>query len=122
MRSFKGLTQVKLAAKAGIQQSSLSDIETGETNAKDVKAPTLSALAKALGTNPGYLLTGKETPVEPQAVTVEESELLAIYRQLGPWQQASLIGAARGMIEATPPTPSAHLHRPNSSAPQKSHK
>lgn len=103
LRVTKGLSQTQLAKLAGIKQSSLSHIETGETSIENVKAPTLAALAKALETNPGYLQTGQATPVAPEVVSVEEAELLAIYRQLPAPQQ--LLGAARGMLELTAQKP-----------------
>lgn len=68
-RELKGLSQQQLATAAGIKQSSLSEIETGET--KSPAGDTLIALAAHLGVRPEYLQTGKlpkdfGRPVDPR--------------------------------------------------------
>ena len=45
-REFRGLTQARLAAKAGMSQADISRLERGEQGAR---ATTLCALAEALG-------------------------------------------------------------------------
>ena len=47
IRKSKGLTQVELAAKAGIQQRTLSKIENGQTK---TEISTLFSICSALGT------------------------------------------------------------------------
>ena len=93
MRKAKGMTQMQLCKLAGITQGTLSPLERGDT--KKVQASTLLQIAKALGVNVEYLRTGAETPVQPQMVTVEESELLALYRELPKDQQEKLLSHAR---------------------------
>lgn len=107
LRKALGLRQTVLAKRAKISQSALSDIENDVTTPKDVKAPTLAGLAKALGTNPGYLVSGKDTPVAPEVLTVEEAELVAIYRELArAGKGGALLGAGRGMLEHADQKPS----------------
>jgi transcriptional regulator with XRE-family HTH domain len=106
LRKLRGMSQVALAKKAGIKQSSLSDIETGETTADNVKAPTMMGLAKALETNPGFLRSGQETPVKPETLSPEEAELIAVYRELGKVEnglQGRLLERARGMLDIAAP-------------------
>ncbi len=54
LRRGSGLTQVELAGKAGISQSTIAQIETGEP--KTPHPRTLKKLAEALGVRPFELL------------------------------------------------------------------
>ena len=82
LRKARAWTQQELAKKAKVGQSSLSDIETGTTKVKEVKAETIKGLANAFGVNPAFLLTGKDSPVVPENLTPEESEVVALHREL----------------------------------------
>jgi transcriptional regulator with XRE-family HTH domain len=107
LRTTKGLNQAALAKKSGVAQSTIAELETGTNKGKKTAARTLSKLAAALGTNANYLMTGRDSPLEAEIPTVEESELLAIYRELEKHGRgASLIGAARGMLDALNAKPS----------------
>jgi transcriptional regulator with XRE-family HTH domain len=53
LRSERALTQSKLASKAGISQSYLSEIESGT---KRLSAPAAEKVSRALGVDPGVLL------------------------------------------------------------------
>lgn len=107
LRKAKDWSQVELAARTGIKQPSISDIERGETTPENISAVVLLALAKRLGVNPQFLLTGEEMPSAPEHPSIEESELLAIYRELSKSGKAgALLGAARGMLEEANPKPS----------------
>ncbi len=79
-RDLRKMKQVPLAKAAKITQSSLSDLETGET--KEVSGPVLIGLAKALKVRPEWLMTG-ELPMEPESepLTPDERDLLALYRE-----------------------------------------
>ena len=68
LRKARKLSQKALCEVAGIKQSSLSDIETGETSAQELKALTLLGLAKGLRADPEFLLTGKGDPLQYQLV------------------------------------------------------
>lgn len=52
LRKYRGLTQVDLAAAAGISRPYLAEIETGK---KDGSIRAMKALAKALAVPPGLL-------------------------------------------------------------------
>ncbi len=106
LRRALGLSQILLAQKVKIGQSSISDIEQNVTKPAEVKATTLSGLAKALGVNAGFLINGKDTPVEPTVLSVEESELVGVFRALTPKGKRVLLGAARGILAEDSPHPS----------------
>lgn len=59
LRVSKRLTQVELASRLGIKQSSLAYIENGRT--KTVRGTTLDALARELSSTTGYLLNGSQS-------------------------------------------------------------
>jgi transcriptional regulator with XRE-family HTH domain len=58
-RDAAGLTQVELAALAGLRQAELSKIERGKRNAS---AATVAALARALGVTSDSLLLAPAKP------------------------------------------------------------
>jgi transcriptional regulator with XRE-family HTH domain len=107
LRRGKGLNQAQLAKRASIAQPSLSQIETGDT--RTLRGPTLMNLAKALEVNPHWILTGRDSLVEPQSLTVEESELLTLFRTLQDVDQDRLVSFARTMVQSTT-TPPSRLH------------
>jgi transcriptional regulator with XRE-family HTH domain len=113
MRKAKGLTQIQLAGRAQITQGTLSSLERGDT--VKVQASTLLQLAKALGVNVEYLRTGAETPVLPEMVTVEEAELLHLFRELPVEDQEHLLRQVRhihNLIERAAGTPSNPFRKP----------
>lgn len=70
------LTQVEVAKRAGISQSSLSDIEKVTKNPSVI---TIELIASALSCSIADLLGDSETSVAP---TPDENELLDLYRLL----------------------------------------
>ena len=54
LRQAKGMTQVELAERTGIDQGALSRIENGKTQAMDFDV--MARLCDALGCEPGELL------------------------------------------------------------------
>lgn len=74
------ITQPELAKAIGVQQSSISDWETGET--KEISGPNLISLARALHVRAEWLMTGDE-PIEPSKaddIKKDEGELIELYR------------------------------------------
>ena len=73
-RKLRGLTQVKLASKAGVKQASISEIETGQT--KTLRGTTLLNIAEVLGVNPEWLAHGRgqmdahESPLPADAIAL----------------------------------------------------
>ena len=104
LRVARGLTQIQLSGRAGITQGSLSAIERGNT--KGLKAGTILALAKALGTSPEWLQTGKGSPGEPVTPDPDEAEALHLFRALSPAIRAQWVSNGRWLLaeESTVPT------------------
>lgn len=99
LRKAAGLKQGALANAAGMPQSTLSDIERG-----DIEMPggdVLVRIAQALKVSPDALVADGEDPV-PALTTLDESELLAIYRVLTDASRGALLAAARAMQDAQP--------------------
>ncbi|MDM1736682.1 helix-turn-helix transcriptional regulator [Acinetobacter towneri] len=67
LRMSQGLKQPALAKKAGVAQSTISDLENDK---KSASADIIQALAQALNTTQDYLMTGKM----PEAVTVSADQ------------------------------------------------
>lgn len=104
LRRAKGWNQGQLAKRASIAQPSLSQIETGDT--RTLRGPTLLNLARVLEVNPSWILTGRDSPVEPQPLSVDESELLTLFRSLEGVDQDRLVSFARTMVHSTTTPPS----------------
>lgn len=62
-RNFRGLTQERLASRAGVTQGLISQLENDRT---DYSGEVLAALADALGCTPADLLI--RNPTQPDAV------------------------------------------------------
>lgn len=73
-RKLRGLTQQELAKAAGVPQSAISEVETGES--KSPSGTNLVSIAFALKVSPGWLAQGKgqmdatETPLPHDAMKV----------------------------------------------------
>ncbi len=103
LRKALGLTQVQLSRRAGITQGSLSSIENGET--KELRAETILALAKHLGTSPEWIRTGIGPPTEPERPTPDESEALHLYRALPPSRREEWLRHGRFLLSESSTTP-----------------
>jgi transcriptional regulator with XRE-family HTH domain len=66
-RRLKGLTQEALAAKSGVDQTSISSIEVGKN--RNPSWETVSKLAKALGVSPDELF-----PIDAAAVRDDSTD------------------------------------------------
>ena len=104
LRKALGLTQVQLAKTAAITQGSLSSIEQSDT--KELKAGTILALAKALGTSPEWLKTGEGPPTEAERPTPDESEALHLFRALPPERRAEWLRHGRFLLSESTGKPS----------------
>lgn len=86
---MRKMTQAQLAKAAGVEQPSISELETGET--KEISGPTLLAVSRALGVRAQWLVHGDE-PIEPafgDSINDDEQELLQLYRDSSPqWRLA----------------------------------
>lgn len=100
LRKAQGMTQREVAFKAGISQPSYSVLESGETKVEEVKATTIVMLAKALKTNPDYLLGLTPSPVAGAALTLEQSELLTLFSAMPQEMQTSWLSSFRTLVGA----------------------
>ena len=85
LRRERGLTQLALQTKTGIEQALLSKYETGQ---RVPPTETLILLADFYGVSIDYLL-GHKTPAED-----DERQLLARYRSFTPSQKRLLLDQA----------------------------
>lgn len=113
-RKAAGLTQQQLAEKVGIKQSTLSELENGDS----AGSGHLAAMAAALNVSALWLQTGKGSmrhvapPTPPRSIgrvatTEEISELIALYGQSSPeWRQRifdlAKLGAYQSSMGALP--------------------
>jgi transcriptional regulator with XRE-family HTH domain len=71
-KEIRGWTQQQLAKSSGVKQTTISDLETGES--KSPVGTNLMALAQSLQVNPDWLATGKgdmqqvDIPLPPEAI------------------------------------------------------
>ncbi len=99
LRKSQNQTQAKLAMHTGLQQETISAYETGKI------LPTsenLIRLAAYFGCSTDYLLDLSNVPMPAHQLaadnlSVEEAELVAIYRQLSPERRQRLYGFAEGL-------------------------
>lgn len=77
-RDELGYSQAHLASLAGIKQSTLSELETGES--KMPSSETLLGLSKALNVSKTWILTGRDGALE--MLTQEEEEHILRTREL----------------------------------------
>ncbi len=103
LREEKGWDQIELASQSGVAQSSLSNIETGES--EKILAKTLLALCSALDANPFYVFTGKGEKTMRLHHLKAEQQCLALFQQLTPTNQEALITVGRALLEGQPPSP-----------------
>lgn len=102
LRKAAGLTQHQLAARAGIAQSTLGDIERNAT--KYSQGPTALRIAAALNVAPEWLSTGKGAMARASSADPDESEALHIYRALTPGLRDAWMASGRALLTQIGPT------------------
>lgn len=100
LRVSKRLTQVDLASRLGIKQSSLAYIENVRT--KTVRGTTLDALARELSSTTGYLLNGSQSSDHHEDEMLQ-AEMTAIFRDLSMSDKETLLRMARGILPSKSP-------------------
>jgi transcriptional regulator with XRE-family HTH domain len=99
-RKELGLTQVELAKLAGIKQGTLSDLETGVTDAP--AGDTLAGLCKGLRSTARWIIYGTgEHAVHP--LNEDEESVLQLYRTMTADQAATWLRLGRALIDDSPP-------------------
>ncbi len=92
--------QGKFAEKVGMSQSTLSEIERGES--KLPNAENLKKIAEELKTTPSWIMYGKDG--ELTYPTETESALLTKLRTLSAEQQLAIYAIIEGMVDRKPPS------------------
>lgn len=108
LRLEKGMDQGELARAAKIKQSTLSDLERGDSQRP--RGDTLVRLAAILQVDQEWLMTGEGLPTPREAPGIDESHLLSMYRALNDSNRAALIAAARALLDSQPPAPDDRTH------------
>jgi transcriptional regulator with XRE-family HTH domain len=106
VRKLRGLTQVQLAKLARVQQSSVSELETGET--KEISGPTLIALANALNVRPQWLLDssgGMEPNAADLDLSTREIDLILALRERETMAETAVDVPDVAKIRRRSPTP-----------------
>ena len=90
LRKLRGLTQVQLGNKIGIDQTALSKLEIGSS--KKPESHTLLRLAAALEANPNWILTGSGDHEVMDSLPEDDKEIvLKAYARLDEAGKASLL-------------------------------
>lgn len=96
-RQELGISQVKLARLAGMAQSSLSELERGDSHMPS--AENLIGLSKALRISKSWILTGKDGEIE--ILDQEEERLMNDLRLLGVEERRAVYAIVRSMAAAS---------------------
>lgn len=94
-RKLAKLNQTELAKKVGITQSSVSDIERGET--LEISGPVLVGISQACGVRPEWIVTGKgqKLYIEAEKLNPTPDEVALIMKYRDPQLHPILRAAAR---------------------------
>jgi transcriptional regulator with XRE-family HTH domain len=96
VREELGWTQDKLAAKAKMSKSFISDVERGE---RDISSAYLLRIANAMGASLEFLMRGEDTPLRREDITVPPELSQAAEQQGWRWNETlSLIRAHNSII------------------------
>ena len=98
LRKGARLTQVELSKKVGVNQSSISALERGDT--KKGFGLTLVKIAVVLGVDSEWLVTGEVTKPVGKKDEPLEQEILSIYNSLDSQMQAAWLAAGRSLVKS----------------------
>jgi transcriptional regulator with XRE-family HTH domain len=101
-RKAQGFTQDTLAVAAGVSQTTINDLENGDTQRP--RGDTLMALARVLQISPGWLMTGKGEKKMIYAATPHQETMLVLMRRMPLAAQEQLLAIAR-TFDDSPPSP-----------------
>jgi transcriptional regulator with XRE-family HTH domain len=94
-RKELGYNQAEFARLVGMAQSSLSEIERGESNLPNSK--NMKKICEVLQVTPSWILTGEDGQL--RYPTDIESDLLTELRKLTAEQQTAIYQIVRGMVK-----------------------
>lgn len=97
LRTARGWSQTEAAARLGIKQASLSQLETGVS--KSLAGETLAKMCKEYHSTAEYIVFGLDGDGDPE-LPMLQAELLFMLRGLTPERRSALIDSARGMYNA----------------------
>ncbi len=97
-RERLGMSQPKFAAIAATTKQTLFSWESGRTAPDGFQ---LAAIATA-GADIRYIVTGERDGPAPEVLSVDERELLALYRAASLTGKMSAVGALQGAMSAQP--------------------
>lgn len=111
LRQRYGMTYEQIGDLAGVGKSAVRKWELGIT--QNMRLSSVSAVAKALHTTPGYLLGWVDDPDDPGASSTKATridddsppgtgELVSIARRLHPNSIQRLIGYAQALLDNQP--------------------
>lgn len=110
LRLEKGMEQGELARAAKIKQSTLSDLERGDSQRP--RGDTLVRLAAILQADQEWLMTGEGLPTPKVTPDIDESHLLSMYRAMTPANRAVLVATAKALLDSQPPEHREATHHP----------
>ena len=100
VRELRAMTQVQLAKRSGVSQSTISELETGEN--RSLVGTNLVRVAQTLKVSPEWLASGKgqmdgyEAPLPPEALRVAKEWL-----RLAPEVRARVADMIHTMVETS---------------------
>lgn len=89
------IKQYELAKLVGMSQSSLSELESGES--KLPSAEILIKLAASLGVTPAWIVTGQEGEME--VLTPDEQDFLMAAKQLSHDQRGAVFAMIKSLLK-----------------------
>jgi len=96
-RQLRGLTQIELADRMGVVGSTISGYEIGRS---EPDIAQLSQLMQILGVDANYLLQDEMaayTSVSSSVLSIDEAELIQLYRAMNPAGQSAVMSTVRIM-------------------------
>lgn len=103
LRTAKLLSQRQLAKLVGVSQASMSRIELGE--ATNIRATTLAALSKVLDVSAQWIQHGTGPIPVPVPVTIDHTEVLAIYDHLNEPHRQAWMTTGRALLSSQDDVP-----------------
>jgi len=114
-RKAQGYTQTTLAEAAGVSQTTINDLENGDTQRP--RGDTLMALARVLQIAPSWLMTGKGEKKMIYAATQHQETMLVLMKRMPLAAQEQLLAIAR-TFDDSPPEPPPDLLSGNVTVPR----